>query len=110
MNDFDVSCATSIESMRCSSLTVPSVTDTRACVCPRVNSADPWVRGSTPTSQLMGHRVQVAPVDALAARQDLLAHRGVRDLLEDRADVLRVVRELGAELLLHGRLEGRERL
>src|SRR2546422_7778573 len=57
MNDFDVSCATSIESMRCSSLTVPSVTDTRACVCPRVNSADPWVRGSTPTSQLMGRTV-----------------------------------------------------
>src|SRR3989442_1388270 len=47
MNDFDVSFATSIESMRCSSLTVPSVTDTRARVCPRVNSAAPWGRGST---------------------------------------------------------------
>src|SRR5256885_1775722 len=56
------------------------------------------------------HRVEVAPVDALAARQDLLPHRGVLDLLEDRHDVLRVVRELGAELLPDGRLEGRERL
>ena len=29
---------------------VPSVAVTSACVSPRVNSADPWVRGSTPTS------------------------------------------------------------
>ncbi len=26
----------------------------RACVSPRVNTADPWTRGSTPTLQLIG--------------------------------------------------------
>ena len=36
--------------MRCSSSLVPSVAVTSACVSPRVNSAEPCVRGSTPTS------------------------------------------------------------
>jgi hypothetical protein len=36
--------------MRCSSSLVPSVVVTSAWVSPRVNSAEPWVRGSTPTS------------------------------------------------------------
>ena len=40
----------SSSSMRCSSSLVPSVAVTSACVSPRVNSAEPWVRGSTPTS------------------------------------------------------------
>src|SRR5438034_6086818 len=57
MNDLVVSCATSIESMRCSSRVVPRVTDTSAWVWPRVNSAEPCVRGSTPTSQLIGRTV-----------------------------------------------------
>ncbi len=57
MKDLVVSSATSIESIRCSSLTVPSVTDTSAWVWPRVNSAEPWVRGSTPTSQAIGRTV-----------------------------------------------------
>src|SRR5213082_2709476 len=57
MNDLVVSCATSIESMRCSSRVVPRVTDTSACVWPRVNSDDPCVRGSTPTSQLIARTV-----------------------------------------------------
>ncbi len=35
--------------MICASRVVPSVTTTSACVSPRVNSAEPWVRGSTPT-------------------------------------------------------------
>ncbi len=39
--------------MRCSSSLVPSVTVTSACVSPRVNSAEPCVRGSTPTSLAM---------------------------------------------------------
>ncbi len=30
---------------------MPSVATTRACVSPRVNSAEPWVRGSMPTSE-----------------------------------------------------------
>src|SRR2546426_7517418 len=57
MNDLVVSCATSIESMRCSSRVVPRVTDTSAWVWPRVNSAEPCVRGSVPTSQLIGRTV-----------------------------------------------------
>src|SRR5881409_2346610 len=57
MNDLVVSCATSIESIRCSSRVVPRVTDTSAWVWPRVNSAEPCVRGSTPTSQLIGRTV-----------------------------------------------------
>jgi hypothetical protein len=35
----------------CSSEMVPRVTATSACVSPRWNTADPCVRGSTPTSQ-----------------------------------------------------------
>ncbi len=54
MNDLDVSCSTSTVSIRCSSRLVPRVTTARACVLPRVNSADPWVRGNRPTWQLMG--------------------------------------------------------
>ena len=44
----------------CSSALVPSVTTPRAWVCPRVNSAEPCVRGSSPTSQVMG-RISVMP-------------------------------------------------
>ena len=43
----------SSSSMRCSSSLVPSVTVTSACVSPRVNSAEPWVRGSTPVSMVI---------------------------------------------------------
>ena len=57
MNDFVVSCATSIESMRCSSSVVPSVTVASACVWPRVNSAEPCARGSQPTSLVIGRTV-----------------------------------------------------
>ena len=39
--------------MRCSSSLVPSVTVTSACVSPRVKSAEPCVRGSTPASPQM---------------------------------------------------------
>ena len=38
----------------CSSELVPRVTVHRACVSPRVKTADPWTRGSTPTSQVIG--------------------------------------------------------
>jgi hypothetical protein len=36
-------------SMICASRPVPSVVTTRACVSPRVNTAEPCVRGRTPT-------------------------------------------------------------
>ena len=46
--------------MICSSRPVPSVTLTSAWVSPRVNSAEPWVRGSTPTRTLIGRTVRVS--------------------------------------------------
>jgi hypothetical protein len=39
---------------------VPSVATTRAWVSPRVNSAEPWVRGSTPVRISMGRTVRVS--------------------------------------------------
>ena len=57
MNDLVVSFGTSMLSIRCSSSTLPSVVVTSACVWPRVNSAEPWTRGSTPTSQVIGRTV-----------------------------------------------------
>ena len=41
-------------SRRCLRLSEPRVAMERACVSPRVKSPLPWVRGSTPTSQVMG--------------------------------------------------------
>ena len=40
--------------MRWPSLAVPSVSSDMICVWPRVNSAEPCVRGETPTSQVIG--------------------------------------------------------
>ena len=40
-------------SMCCASWLVPSVVVTSACVSPRVKSAEPCVRGSTPASQVI---------------------------------------------------------
>ncbi len=57
MNDLVVSPATSMLSIRCSSSVVPRVTETSAWVCPRVNTDDPWVRGSTPASIEIGRMV-----------------------------------------------------
>ena len=47
-------------SMICSSRPVPRVTVTSAWVSPRVNSAEPWVRGSTPTRTVIGRTVRVS--------------------------------------------------
>ena len=47
-------------SMRCASRSVPSVVTTSACVSPRVNSAEPWVRGSTPVRISIGRTVRVS--------------------------------------------------
>ena len=41
-------------SIFCWSSDVPSVTVTSACVSPRVNTDEPWTRGSTPTSDQIG--------------------------------------------------------
>ena len=58
MNDFFDS--PSSASMRCSSSDVPNVTTARLCVSPRVKSAEPCVRGSTPISQVIA-RMPVGP-------------------------------------------------
>jgi len=47
-------------SINCSSSPVPSVVTTSACVSPRVNRAEPWARGSTPTSATIGRTVLVS--------------------------------------------------
>ena len=61
--------------MICSSRAVPSVATTSACVSPRVNSAEPWVRGSTPVRMRdRAHGARVAAVDARLAGEDLVAH------------------------------------
>ena len=61
--------------MICSSRPVPSVAVTSACVSPRVNSAEPCVRGSTPARIVdRAHGARVAAVDARLAVEDLAAH------------------------------------
>jgi hypothetical protein len=47
-------------SMICASRPVPSVVTTSAWVSPRVNSAEPWVRGSTPVRMVIGRTVLVS--------------------------------------------------
>ena len=60
--------------MICSSWPVPSVATTSAWVSPRVNSEEPWARGSTPTSATIGRTVLVSrpsmrlPVSRMAPR------------------------------------------
>ena len=49
-----------IVSMRCTSLDGPSVAIESACVWPRVKRPEPWVRGRTPTSTLIGRIVVVS--------------------------------------------------
>ena len=54
MNVLDCSPTSSIESRRCASFDVPSVTATSACVWPRVKSAEPCARGSSAVSIEIG--------------------------------------------------------
>ncbi len=61
-------------SITCSSWPVPSVATQKACVSPRVNSAEPWARGRMPTSATIGRTVLVSrpsirsPVSRMALR------------------------------------------
>ena len=50
---------------------VPRVATTSAWVSPRVNSAEPWVRGSTPVRISIARTSRVAAVDAGLAGQNL---------------------------------------
>ena len=72
-----------------------------------LNSAEPWVRGSTPVSiDDRADGVEIAAVDPLALLEHLLAHDPVLDVLEHVADLAAPVGEalehLGDGLLAHG--------
>src|SRR3546814_4439486 len=69
---------------------VPSVVTTMAWVSPRVNSAEPWVRGSTPTLEDRAHGVERTAVDADLGRQHRAAHGLVLELAELLGDFGRV--------------------
>ena len=73
--------------MICASRPVPSVVTTNACVSPRVNNAEPWVRASTPGAD--GDRpdgLGVAAVDARMSLENALAHQPMFQIEEFRAD------------------------
>ena len=73
------------------------MTTTSAWVSPRVKSADPWVRGRTPVSMLIGRMVSRSrPSTRSPLLEHLLPHDAVLDVLELGGDVLgplRVLRE-----------------
>ena len=91
-------------SIFCSSLEVPSVVVTIACVSPRWNIAEPWTRGRRPTSVAIARIVFiVAAVDALVLGEHVLADDDVLALLELGLDELLVLGDLlGAEVLREG--------
>ena len=71
--------------MICASRPVPSVVVTSACVSPRVNSAEPCVRGSTPVCTVIWRTVlHVAAVDARLAGEDAAAD----DVVLEAADLV----------------------
>ena len=73
--------------MNCSSSPVPRVATTSACVSPRVNSAEPWVRGRTPTSATIGRTVvEVAAVDAGLGVEHVPAHDLGLEVVDDFAE------------------------
>ena len=70
-----------------SSSDVPSVAATSACVSPRVKSAEPWARGSTPTSIVIGRMSFVAAAVDAHARERRLADQLALDLVDRARDV-----------------------
>ena len=77
--------------MICASRPVPSVVTTSACVSPRVNSAEPCVRGSTPVRiDDRAHGLHVAAVDARLAGEDAPTHDAVFEVGEFRRHVIGV--------------------
>ena len=94
--------------MRCTSLDGPSVAIESACVWPRVKSPEPWVRGRTPTSTLIGRIVVVSrpSIRMFSFRTSSRTVALVSDVHERRADavaapdVLEPVALLGAVVAL----------
>ncbi len=75
---------------------VPSVAVTRACVSPRVKSAEPWVRGRSPTSHVIGRIcVEPAAVEALLPVEDRLARQDLDEVVGGLGAVLAPSRLLG---------------
>ena len=88
---------------------MPSVATTSAWVSPRVNSAEPWVRGrNAGLADDRAHGDEIAAVDALAGVEDVPAHDLGFELLEHAGDqqhrtlgiVLAVREEVRHRLLL----------
>ena len=74
--------------MICSSRSVPSVAATSACVSPRVKSAEPWARGSTPVRISIGRTVRVSrPSMRGSPDEDLAAHDLGFDVEQDVVDL-----------------------
>ena len=72
-----------MESRRCTSFAVPSVTATSACVWPRVNSAEPCARGSTLVSiEIARTSFGLRPSTRLPGVEHLRAQRVVLDVAE----------------------------
>ena len=98
-------------SMYCSSSPVPSVATTSACVSPRVNSAEPWVRGSTPTSATIGRTVLRSrpsmrlPVSRMFQRT-ILASSSLNTPATCSLVVSRIVGAVREEMRHHLRLDG----
>ena len=68
---------------------VPSVVTTIACVSPRVNSAEPCVRGRTPTSQVIGRIWSgLAAVDAVLVFRNRRTHNVLLELFQHGTDLL----------------------
>ena len=72
-------------SIFCASSAVPSVQVTSAWVSPRVNTAEPWVRGSTPVSIQIGRTSSnLRPSSRTPCVEHFLAQHFFLQLLEDR--------------------------
>src|SRR5438132_948847 len=83
--------------MRCPSFAVPSVSDERICVWPRVNRPEPCERGLTPTSTVIA-RMSSGPLPLEQHRERRLGLDLADDVVLGR--VHRQLRcELGLELL-----------
>ena len=94
---------------------MPSVATTIAWVSPRVNSAEPWVRGRKPTSATIGRTVdEIAAVDALAGVEDVPAHDLGFEILEHAGDLLHrtlgIVRAVREEMRHRLLLDGGDRI
>ena len=81
------------------SRSVPRVAATRACVSPRVNKAEPWALGNTPTSTLISLTVAVS-LPSMRGSPATIAPLTI--LLSRSATASPIVRSLQRSLVLGG--------